>query len=61
MIQNNYNDSSFYKIITNFFIKKFNIFKKTVLNFNLKYPNLSQNIQLTFIYFFAIIDLMAKK
>ena len=32
--------------------------KKSLRNFSLKYPNISQIIQLSFIYFFAVVDLL---
>jgi hypothetical protein len=32
--------------------------KKSLRNFSIKYPNVSQIIQLTFIYFFAVVDLL---
>lgn len=45
---------SFIKI----FKKVFSIFQKSLENFNQKFPNISQIIQLTFIYFFAVVDLI---
>lgn len=38
--------------------KIFKFFKKNLDKFNETFPRISQNIQLTFIYFFALIDLM---
>lgn len=32
--------------------------KKSLRNFSIKYPNISQIIQLSFIYFFAVVDLL---
>jgi len=48
-----------------YFLELFKVFKnilndirKVLDDFSKKYPNISQNIQLTFIYFFAVIDLI---
>ena len=44
------------------FVKKFKkgakSVKRSLRNFSLKYPNISQIIQLSFIYFFAVVDLL---
>ena len=44
------------------FISKFKTNLKPIIlgfeEFNRKYPNINQTIQLTFIYFFAIVDLL---
>jgi hypothetical protein len=42
------------------FLKGFKQFQKKYRNFSLKYPNTSQTIQLSFIYFFAILLLIHK-
>jgi hypothetical protein len=36
----------------------FSLFQKKYRNFSLQYPNTSQTIQLSFIYFFAVVDLL---
>nr|AYO28165.1 hypothetical protein [Synura petersenii]AYO28172.1 hypothetical protein [Synura petersenii] len=51
----------FFKPLQYFFKFIYNFFKPLLqmqANFNAKYPNIIQNIQLTFIYFFAIVDLL---
>jgi hypothetical protein len=40
------------------FLKVFKQFQKKYRNFSLTYPNTSQTIQLSFIYFFAVVDLL---
>jgi len=40
------------------FLKVFSQFQKKYRNFSLQYPNTSQTIQLSFIYFFAVVDLL---
>jgi hypothetical protein len=40
------------------FLKVFKQFQKKYRNFSLAYPNTSQTIQLSFIYFFAVVDLL---
>ena len=40
------------------FLKVFSLFQKKYRNFSLQYPNTSQTIQLSFIYFFAVVDLL---
>ena len=54
MIQNSSFLQSFFKTVK----KIFNKIRKNFQEFSKEHPQLSQNIQLTFIYFFALIDLL---
>ena len=47
-----------YQIILQFLKKSWDLIKKKVDEFDTAFPNTSQNIQLTFIYFFALVDLL---
>jgi hypothetical protein len=38
--------------------KFFQVLQNSLRNFTIKYPNLSQSIQVTFLYFFALVDLL---
>lgn len=58
MIKNNSKDSSLFKKILKFFKLIINFVKKKNQQFTLKYPNVLQSIQLTFVYFIAIVSLL---
>jgi hypothetical protein len=58
MIKNNSKDSSVFKNILKFLKIGVNFLKKKNQQFSLKYPNVLQNIQLSVVYFIAIISLL---
>ena len=49
---------SFLKTFKDIFLKFLKNCQKTLTNFSIKYPNLSEIIQLSFIYYFALVDLL---
>lgn len=58
MTKNNSTNLSFWQTIVKKFKKGIKSIQKNLRDFSIKYPDLSQLIQITFIYFFAIIDLL---
>lgn len=58
MKKKQYDQSSLWLDLINFFKTILLFFQERFEQFGTKYPNLSQIIQLTFIYFFALIDLV---
>jgi len=58
MSTKNETSSSFFKSIKATFLKILKSILQSCTNFSLKYPNLSEIIQLSFIYYFAVIDLL---
>jgi hypothetical protein len=58
MTKNNSTNLSFWQTIVKKFKKGMKSIQKSLRDFSIKYPDLSQLIQITFIYFFAIIDLL---
>lgn len=58
MTKNNTSDLSSWRLFVKRFKKGAKVVKKSLRNFSIKYPNVSQIIQLTFIYFFAVVDLL---
>jgi hypothetical protein len=58
MTKNNSTDSSFIGKILKIVKRGLKSTQKVLRNFSIKYPNISQIIQLTFIYFFAVVDLL---
>lgn len=57
MTVNNSKNLSFWQIFIKTIKQRFKPIEKTLTKFSLEYPNTSQNIQLSFVYFFALIDL----
>jgi hypothetical protein len=49
---------NFFNICIPFFQKVFLFIEANVREFGIKYPNLSQSIQVTFLYYFAFVDLV---
>jgi hypothetical protein len=58
MSSKNIKPSSFFQTIKATFLKIVKIFFQNLTNFSTRYPNLAEIIQLSFIYFFAVIDLL---
>ena len=58
MSSKNATSSSFFKSIKATFLKIFKAILQSCTNFSIKYPNLAEIIQLSFIYYFAVIDLL---
>lgn len=58
MTKNNSTNLSLWQTIVKKFKKGIKSLQKSLRDFSIKYPDLSQLIQITFIYFFAIIDLL---
>jgi hypothetical protein len=58
MTKNNSTNSSFMRKILKIVKKTLKSIQKILRDFSIKYPNITQVIQLTFIYFFAVVDLL---
>lgn len=58
MTQNNFNNLSRWGVFVKRLKKVIKSIQKPFRAFSAKYPNVSQMIQLTFIYFFAVVDLL---
>jgi hypothetical protein len=58
MTKNNSTKSSSWRLFVKRLKKGAKSVKKSLRNFSIKYPNISQIIQLSFIYFFAVVDLL---
>ena len=57
MSKKNSRNLTLWKTLLNKVNKAFRPIRESFNDFNAKYPNINQTIQLTFIYFFAIVDL----
>ena len=57
MNKKNSRNLTLWKTLINNFNKALQPVRESFNDFNKKYPNINQTIQLTFIYFFAIVDL----
>ena len=58
MTKNNSTNLSSWRLFVKKLKKGAKSVKKGLRNFSIKYPNVSQIIQLSFIYFFAVVDLL---